>query len=193
MLRITVELVPLGDESRKRVLNTMVIANVNPGQFSDYEGWTSADDWAGDPEMFGMVKNHDRRKSVWELIASMYNNMVNKRQIPDPDPNSVSQRLRHRLRPMKNYPLSLENIGGDVYTLMSRGHHSAFQFMNEVRQSYEDWPMGHPEWVYLKAVPTRKDGYKCLYVEVPAGTKGCFPATVTTEASGEELYWKEKW
>lgn len=72
MLRVTVELVPFGDESKKKIINTMVIANNIQGE---YEAWTSVDEWADKPPLYSKVDDHNRNSSVWGLIVKLCNNL----------------------------------------------------------------------------------------------------------------------
>lgn len=84
------------------------------------------------------------------------------------------------------YPLSLENIGEDVYSLMSRGHHDLKEFDALVKKEYSSWfkCLGHPEHAYFKQVFHR-------YVECKPETRGCFPVTYVTEGRREILTTKE--
>ena len=86
------------------------------------------------------------------------------------------------------YPLEIENIGEDVYKLMSRGHHDIHAFMRKAREEY-DWPLGVPVHVYMKTRPAPKgSGFNCLYNAVPSGTRGAWPATYVSEAWHEDAY-----
>ena len=97
MLRITVELVPFGDESNTRKIGEMVIANTGRvGELNSYEGWTAEDEHSGEPAMFGRV-NFDRRQSVWELVRLMVESIRLEKHEPYQDLDSVSQRLLKRL------------------------------------------------------------------------------------------------
>lgn len=87
----------------------------------------------------------------------------------------------------KIYPLKIENIGEDDYKLMSRGHHNFKDFMKIISE-YRNWSMGFPIHIWFKAVPTRKQGYNCIYVEVNNKTRGAFPVTYTQEAYGKDKY-----
>ena len=73
MLRLTIELVPFGDESRKKKIAEMVIANTGEGYEDNhcYEAWTAEDAWSGEPAMVGRLEQYDRRSSVWELVRMM--------------------------------------------------------------------------------------------------------------------------
>ena len=82
---------------------------------------------------------------------------------------------------MTKYPLKIENIGENTYMLMSRGHHDFESFMDKVKEAYPNWPMGMPEHLYYKAVPTRREGYHCVYVPCSKNTRSAFPVTVTVE------------
>lgn len=69
MLRVTIELVPHGDESRKRTLGTMDIINTgkNAGrpEFGDYIVHKS--DEQGDVEV--RIHNHRRDAGFWLLLS----------------------------------------------------------------------------------------------------------------------------
>jgi hypothetical protein len=76
MLRVTVEIWPGGDETRARVLATAAVGNVSDlAETSDYdvsvtEGrnpLTNTPPWS----RRGYVLQHDRRKSVWALVAKV--------------------------------------------------------------------------------------------------------------------------
>ena len=74
MLRVTVELVPGGDETRARAIAQMTIANVSDlADISDYEfeARERANPIAGTParETTGTVRRHDRRQTVWSLVG----------------------------------------------------------------------------------------------------------------------------
>lgn len=90
---------------------------------------------------------------------------------------------------MTKYPLLIKNVGEDDYILMSKGHHDFNEFMAACKEAYSAWPMGRPEHKWVKAVPTRREGYLCIYSECEPRTRGSFPATYCYEAYGEEK-WK---
>jgi hypothetical protein len=74
MLRVTVELVPGGDERYVQTLAVMTIANIsNLADISDYDvrALEGANSVAGAParQWRGTVRHHDRRQSVWNLVA----------------------------------------------------------------------------------------------------------------------------
>lgn len=85
------------------------------------------------------------------------------------------------------YPLDLENIGGDVYSLMSKGHHDQHDFMRQVRADGCDWPLGMPKHIWLRCIPP-PEGYSTWYVEAKEGARGAFPATQCWEAWRDETY-----
>lgn len=88
----------------------------------------------------------------------------------------------------KSYPLEIENVGEDVYILMSKGHHDPHEFMAAVRAQGYDWPLGLPTQNWVKTAPSRDVAYSCWYHLVPDGTRGAFPATYVHEAHGESRY-----
>lgn len=92
-------------------------------------------------------------------------------------------------RPVRRYPLNVENVGEDTYILMSRGHHDVHEFMRAVRADGYTWPLGMPTHEWMRAIPAPKDsGYRCLYVEAKPHARGAFPATYAREAYGEDRY-----
>lgn len=67
MLRVTVELLPGGDESRRRLLGTATIANVSGGEIADYDVHVTSDDVEG--VRHAVLKRYPRRaSSVWDLV-----------------------------------------------------------------------------------------------------------------------------
>lgn len=87
----------------------------------------------------------------------------------------------------RSYPLELENVGGDTYSLMSKGHHDTDEFMRQVRADGYEWPLGMPKQIWLRCMPP-PEGYATWYVEAKAGARGAFPATQCWEAYGEDRY-----
>lgn len=76
MLRITVEIVPHGDESRARRIASAEIANLSDrGSVSDYSIKASEEFNPVTGELAqawtGKIEQHDRRASVWALIAKV--------------------------------------------------------------------------------------------------------------------------
>lgn len=98
MLRVTVELVPFGREAEKQKIAEMVIANNTLG---GYEAWTAPDDWSGEPARYGYLQDHDRRKSVWELIRLMLECIRLEDHKPKQDKGSLAQRLYNRISNFK--------------------------------------------------------------------------------------------
>ncbi|MCW3062643.1 MAG: hypothetical protein JWQ02_4464 [Capsulimonas sp.] len=75
MLRITVEIVPGSEPSRRRTLATMAIANISAlAATSDYE--LSASEGANPLASTAartcqaVLTGHDRRQSVWAIVAA---------------------------------------------------------------------------------------------------------------------------
>ncbi len=73
MLRIRVELVPGGDESRVREQARIELANISGlAHISDYRimAWERDNRVSGIPEWEsrGQILNHDRRQTVWSLV-----------------------------------------------------------------------------------------------------------------------------
>lgn len=72
MIRVTIELVPKGDETRKRVLGTMVVCNDGTGNelLGNYNGTLHAE-YTGSGGRPGRVMNFRRtRQSVWSLVGA---------------------------------------------------------------------------------------------------------------------------
>lgn len=87
----------------------------------------------------------------------------------------------------KTYPLKIENVGEETYMVMSRGHHEKHTFMEAVREAGYDWPLGAPLHLWYKATPNNETGGS-TYNEVTKDARGCFPATLSVEAYGDEQY-----
>jgi hypothetical protein len=98
MLRVTVELVPFGDESKAKKVGEMVLANDGRGygNHHSYEGWIGPDEWSGDPALFGKVDRYDRRENVWILIRRMIEEAFPK-HLPNRDKEGLSARLKKHL------------------------------------------------------------------------------------------------
>ena len=84
------------------------------------------------------------------------------------------------------YPLKIENVGEDIYGLMSRGHHEFKAFEELVKHEKPSWfkSLGYPVHTYFK----NAFGY---YIECAPKTRGCFPVTYITEGQREVLITKE--
>jgi hypothetical protein len=70
MLRIRIELVPNGDESKKRELARAELGNLGGGDYS-IMAWEGDNCAAQRPtwESRGYLTDHDRRSSCWELVV----------------------------------------------------------------------------------------------------------------------------
>lgn len=88
----------------------------------------------------------------------------------------------------KVYPLDIQNVGGDEYIVMSRGHHDIHEFMKAVRAAGYQWPLGVPEQRWAKVTPDSTGERSYLYNFVSAGTRGAFPVTYAWESYGEDAY-----
>lgn len=76
MIRITVELVPLGIESRKRILAQGTIINTGSGTLwrGNYRYWLSQSKRLNAVSREGEVRNFPRQaKNVWHLLALVLN------------------------------------------------------------------------------------------------------------------------
>ena len=93
---------------------------------------------------------------------------------------------------MDKYPLNIQNVGGDTYIVMSKGHHDIHEFMKAVRNDGYDWPLGVPRHVWVKATPDNTGEHICHYNIVEEGTRGAFPATYSWESYGDEQYSENK-
>lgn len=89
----------------------------------------------------------------------------------------------------KHYPLDIESVGEDTYTLRSKGHHDPHEFMRQARADGWTWPLGMPEHLWCKTTPAPADSYfRCFYNIVPEGTRGAYPVTYAQEAYNEDAY-----
>jgi hypothetical protein len=75
MLRVTIELVPFGDESRARKIATMLIANDGTGDHrtGNYGYAFQYDDRSNDVAT-GVIKNFPRASGAWSLVKRILNN-----------------------------------------------------------------------------------------------------------------------
>ena len=73
MLRVTIELVPLGDESRAREIGIMLIANDGEGTTikGDYAYAYGYTDGRGSKFSTGTLKNFYRSQGAWALIKKI--------------------------------------------------------------------------------------------------------------------------
>lgn len=99
MLRITIELVPFGDEDRKHKIGEMLIVNTgdSSGSKGSYKAWTVSDDWSGKPARYGKLDNYDRSQSPWELIRLMLEAIRLEVHEPSRRENSIAQKLKKQL------------------------------------------------------------------------------------------------
>lgn len=77
MLRITVELVPHGDESRAETIETMLIANDTTGNYVKGNYAYAYSSITGMKS--GVVKKYPRRMGAWPLIARILNDKDHER------------------------------------------------------------------------------------------------------------------
>lgn len=68
MLRVTIEMVPNGDETRRRVVRVMTISNMtNLADMSDYEIHVLGERHSQKKD--GVVRGHDRKRfGCWALV-----------------------------------------------------------------------------------------------------------------------------
>lgn len=76
MLRITIEVFPGGSVHRRRTIATADVANISGlADVSDYavavETKGCLDPWLPAWERKGMITRHDRRQTVWALVAKV--------------------------------------------------------------------------------------------------------------------------
>ena len=74
MLRIKVELVPFGDESRTRSIGQILIANDGTGDSAVGNYKYSITDASG--KIRGKLKGHAREKSVFSLLKDILNKSI---------------------------------------------------------------------------------------------------------------------
>jgi hypothetical protein len=102
MLRITVELVPFGQEDQKKKIAEMVIANAGLADSKEhnafsYEAWTAPDSHSGEPARYGVLHEFNRSQSVWELVRLMLECIRLERHKPSRAKDSLAQRLKDKL------------------------------------------------------------------------------------------------
>lgn len=101
MLRIKVELVPFGDESKVKQIGEMVIANagMNKDGTFRYESWTSEDSAGGEPQKYVKIHSFDRDRSFWHLVRNILieHGRLDGGHEPDEKPESVCQRLLKKM------------------------------------------------------------------------------------------------
>lgn len=89
---------------------------------------------------------------------------------------------------VKQYPLSIQNVGDETYIVMSKGHHDPHDFMRQVRADGFDWPLGMPTHHWVKCTPCNCGEHRCHYTLLDAPVRGAFPATYAHEAYGADTY-----
>lgn len=68
MIRVTVDLVPFGDETQKRTLTFFEIANDGTGTVAQGNYMVR---FQGDPAWFPTVSHWDRKRDVLELVGAV--------------------------------------------------------------------------------------------------------------------------
>jgi hypothetical protein len=95
---------------------------------------------------------------------------------------------RAAAKPIK-YPLDPFKIGEDTYCVISKGHHDIHEFMKAVRSNVaEDWPLGVPQHVWMKTMPSPRPEFSAWYSQVEPGTRGAWPCTLVLEAYHDDQY-----
>ena len=99
MLRVTIELVPHGDESRAKRIGEMIIANDSTGSYErgNYKAVIDADQWTGDGIKHANLQNWDRRNNVWGLIETLLS-VAQTSKLPE---DSLYHRMVKRFRGSK--------------------------------------------------------------------------------------------
>ena len=70
MVRVTVEIVPHGDEDNREVIGTMTLANVGgTAQVGEYEGRIKSIDFKG----YFHVEKFQRSRGIWNLVKEAFN------------------------------------------------------------------------------------------------------------------------
>ena len=99
MIRVTVELVPFGDNGKAKKIGEMVIANTGSvgGDTASYEAWIGPDDYTKSKAIFGRLENFDRSKGAWELIRLLTEACLLEDHKEDKKKDSHCQRLKKKL------------------------------------------------------------------------------------------------
>lgn len=95
MLRVTIELVPFGDEDEKEIIEQMVIANTGTedhGYFGKYE-YAVADSKGRHPIVYGDVPQHVRAHGAWALVQKI----LEQRVVLDSPLTDTQKQLAERL------------------------------------------------------------------------------------------------
>lgn len=98
MLRVKIELVPFGDETKAKTIGEMLIANDGTGtaEKGNYAAVVAPDEWNGQPIMYANLKNYDRKLSVWCLVQSLLE-VLSRYDLPGSQENVLYKRLKNRL------------------------------------------------------------------------------------------------
>ena len=86
MLKVTVELLPFGQESGRKTLLEVDIGNIGPAGFDkyNYSYNISGDPWRGvDPYTSGHVFGYDRNKPLVNLLSEVFTSAVEPEVSPD--------------------------------------------------------------------------------------------------------------
>jgi hypothetical protein len=72
MIRVTVDLVPHGVESRKRTIGTLTIRNTGTGteEVGNYKAVLNAEYMKGDGRSGQVFSFHRKNRSVWSLVGA---------------------------------------------------------------------------------------------------------------------------
>lgn len=70
MLRVTVELVPLGIEEEKRIIGNILISNIKTYKDNTADYLVEISDEKNPKKTF-ICKKHDRNKGFWKLIGKI--------------------------------------------------------------------------------------------------------------------------
>lgn len=91
MLRITIDLVPFGEESESEAIGEMIIGNIAmlDNNRSDYVYGYRDNHGA---EKIGLVDNFDRSAGVWELISACLN--APNKEVPEALQNLVESKFK---------------------------------------------------------------------------------------------------
>lgn len=85
MLRVTVEIVPFGDEERKRTLGSMTIINDMTGDLKsgNYSCEITSYDWTRNKDVTVKVKGHPRMLGFWKLLHTALGTFLKKYSITE--------------------------------------------------------------------------------------------------------------
>ena len=72
MIRVTIEVIPFGDESLAKTVGTVLIANVSPRGTDPADYVVEKSDAHGFMQEHGVVRGHRRTAGIWPLLASAF-------------------------------------------------------------------------------------------------------------------------